>query len=319
MLKPKSGQVLSDFIQARKQPRNQVSTLSGLTNTYIRNLENNEIANVPKERLIAIGVALNLDLTQIDALLFAFDRANLTEDDIPAFINTARNAQLSEAVLPIRDFSLYELILLSMEQPRGHQIIVNDRPTASLMVPGHRSHKDRDILSRHPIYKALNEAIGEARRGNFFSLVSSHRVDHYICRQCLEDYLSDGGDDTERVFRYLHVRALVHALETEARFHLILTWSCANLLFSLKLAGQGRDHDKLSYSAKAPHDLFRGSQSRLFGFITANPALCGCFKDELSQVSRTAITDLADKPAQLAYLKALLLPIKDELKKKALI
>lgn len=314
MFKARSGQVLSDFIQARRQPRNQVATLSGLTNTYIRNLENDEIANVPKERLIALGVALNLDLAQIDELLFAFDRAKLTEDDIPAFIKTARNAKLSEAVLPIRDFSLYELILLSMEQPKGYQIIVNDRPTASLMVPGHRSHKDRDILSRHPIYRALNEAIGETRRENFFSLLSSHRIDHYICRQCLEDYLNGEMDDMERSFRYRHILSLVQTLETESNFHLILTQACANLLFTLKLAGQGRERDKLSYSAKAPHDLFRGKRGRLYGFITENPALCECYKDELTQISQTAIADLADKPAQLAYLKDLLSPVERELK-----
>ena len=319
MLTPTSGQVLSDFIQARKQPRNQVATLSGQTNTYIRNLENNEIVNVPKERLIAIGVALNLELSQIDELLFAFDRANLAKDDIPAFINTARNAQLSEAVLPIRDFSLYELILLSMEQPLGHQIIVNDRPTASLMVRGHRSHRDRDILSRHPIYEALNEAIGETRRDNFFSLLSSHRVDHYICRQCLEDYLTCDMDDTERCFRFAHVAALYRTLETAPNFYLYLTRSCANMQFTIKLAGQGRERDKLSYSAKAPHDLYRGERSRLYGFITENPALCECFKDELSQVSRTTLEDLGDKPVQLEYLDNLLSPVKRNLKEKGLI
>jgi transcriptional regulator with XRE-family HTH domain len=306
MFKSKSGQVLSDFIQARKQPRNQVATLSGLTNTYIRNLENGEIANVPRERLIAIGLALNLDLSEIDTLLFAFDRANLTEKDIPAFIQMGKEARLSEAVLPIRNFSLLELIVFSMEQVQGHLVIVSDRPTASLMDQGHRTHRDSQILSRHPIYKDLNEAIGITRKKNFFSLLENHKIDHYICRQCLEEYINAKVDETERSFRYRHLKALIRTLEKEDGFNLYLTHACANLLFTLKLTDPGKGNDKISYSANAPHSLYRGKRGRLMGFITENQVLCECFKEELKQVAQTVMPETADKKSQIEYLSSLL-------------
>lgn len=313
MNKQRRSDILSDFITAGKRPRNQVATLSGLTNTYIRNLERGEIENVPKKRLIALGVALNLDLPEIDTLLTAFDRASLSVDDIPVFIETARNATLSAAVLPVRDLSAYELIMLSLERAPGHEVIVNDRPTVNLMVEGHRSHTDREILDRHPVYRELNEAIGTARRENFFRLLSKDRIDHYICKACLEEYLRPDLDPMERRYRYLHVKALLNAVQSQPKFHLYLTDTCVNLVFTLKLSGQDGINDKLSYSSRAPHNLSRGERGRLIGFITENPTLCECFKEELSQVTKTVIDSLAGKHHQADYLRGLLAPVAAEL------
>ena len=308
-----SSKLISDFIAAGKRPRNQIATLSGLTNTYIRNLEKGEIENVPKNRIIALGVALNLDLTEIDELLFAFDRSQLTDLDIPVFIETAKKAKLSEAVLPVRDLSAYELIILSMEQFPGRQVIVNDRPTASLMVEGHRSHTDRRILSCHPIYKNLIEAIGAARRDNFHRLISEHLIDHYICKSCLEDYLKNEPDIVERAFRYRHVAEILNIVRSYDNFRLFLTDACHNLSFTIKFSDKSGVNDKLSYSSRAPHALTRGKRGRLIGFLTENLTLCECFKEELLQVDKTKNETLAVKEHQEDYLCRLLAPIAAEL------
>lgn len=312
MDRDKSGALLSELIADGKRPRNQIATLSGLTNTYIRNLENGQIENVPRHRLIALAVALNLDLAQIETLLAAFDRAGLREADIPVFIEVAGAARLSEAVLPVRDLSAYELIQLSLEMAPGHQVIVSDRPTIVLQAMGHRTHTDAAVLDRHRIYPALIEAIGSARRENFHRLAAGYRVDHYLCRDCLEDYLAAAVDTDERRWRYRHVAALLRVVETRANFHLHLTDTCANLNFTLKLDG-GEGHDKLSYSARAPHGIVRGMRGRLVGFLTENPTLCACFRAEWMQIAESVIDPLAAKVAQVDYLNALLSPMAGDL------
>ena len=309
MKRSRSGQCLSDFIAAGKRPRNQIATISGLTNTYIRNLERGEIANVPRERLIALGVALNLELSEIESLLVAFDRARLTLDDVPVFIETAKRATLSEAVLPVRDLAAYELILLSMERVPGHQIIVSDRPTNSLMVEGHRTYSDRNVMFRHAIFGTLVEAIGAARRDNFLHLLRQHRIDHYLCRRCLEGYLSGAADPTEHQWRLRHVAALLEVVGTQENFHLMLTDTCVNLNFTLKLTAGGQGNDKLSYSARAPHEARRGSRGQMIGFITENPTLCACFSDDLSRIADTVVPSLADRRGQIAFLQSLLAPV----------
>jgi len=312
MDKRKSGKILSDFIITGKRPRNQIATLSGLTNTYIRNLEKGEIENVPKKRLIALGVALNLDLSELEILLQAFDRAGLTQDDIPVFIESARTTKFSEAVVPVRDLSAYELIHLSLESAPGRHVIVNDRPTSSLMVEGHRTHADRTILSRHTIFRELNEAIGTARRENFMKLVSTYPVDHYICKACLEDYLAKDQDRFERLYRYRHVLSLLETVKTQKNFNLSITETCFEMLFTMKTSDQNGTNDKLSFSSRAPHSRSRGKRGRINGFFTENPALCKCFEGELQQISQ-AIMPFSNKKQQIEYLYGLLDPIAAEL------
>lgn len=303
--------MLSEFINAGKRPRNQIATLSGLTNTYIRNLEQGQIENVPRNRLIALGVALNLDLFEMEALLDAFDRAQLSSSDVPTFIEISRNITLSEADLSVRDMFAYELILLSLEMTPGRQVIVNDRPTISLLARGHRTHTYRSVKSRHRMYNELIEATGRARRDNFFHLVSGHRVEHFICRKCLEEYLNADVDQEERTWRGRHVAGLLNVIEKERNFDLFLTDTCVNFNFTMKMGGEQGGHDKLSYSARAAHEVNRSKRGRLIGFITENPNLCQCFREELSRVEETVINDLRDRQSQTAYLKGLLAPMVD--------
>jgi transcriptional regulator with XRE-family HTH domain len=309
----KNCKILSEFINAKKRPRNQIATLSGLTNTYIRNLENGEIENVPRKRLIALGVALNLNFSDMELLLAAFDRASLSTGDVPAFIETAVNAKLSAAVLPVRDLYAYELVMLSLERTPGRQIIINDRPTIGLMAHGHRTHSDRTILHQHDIYGELIEAIGDARRDNFFRLAMNHNIDHYICRSCLEDYLEADVDEIERLWRARHVAALLEAVKRQGNFSLYLTDTCVHLNFTIKLAAAAGENDKISYSARAPHDFNRGKSGRLVGFISENPGVCQCFNEELSRVAGTVIDSLAERQQQIEYLNGLLSPVMEKL------
>ena len=303
--------MLSEFINAGKRPRNQIATLSGLTNTYIRNLEQGQIENVPRNRLIALGVALNLDLFEMEALLDAFDRAQLSSSDVPTFIEISRNITLSEADLSVRDMFAYELILLSLEMTPGRQVIVNDRPTISLLARGHRTYTYRSVQSRHRMYNELIEATGRARRDNFFRLVSGHRVEHFICRKCLEEYLNADVEQEERIWRGRHVAGLLNVIEKEQNFDLFLTDTCVNFNFTMKMRGEQGGNDKLSYSARAAHEINRSKRGRLIGFITENPNLCQCFREELSRVEETVINELRDRHNQTAYLKGLLAPMVD--------
>jgi len=304
----RNSQILSAFINAKKRPRNQIATLSGLTNTYIRNLERGEIENVPRKRLIALGVALNLNFKNLERLLAAFDRASLTPEDVPSFIETAENAKLSEAVLPVRDLYAYELVMLALERTPGRQIIVNDRPTNSLLARGHRTHSDRAVIGQHAIYKDLIEATGNARRENFHNLAMNHKIDHYICRSCLEDYLAADVDEIEKAWRAKHVDALLEAVKRLGNFRLYITDTCVHLNFTIKLAASHKDNDKISYSARAPHDHNRGKSGRLVGFISENPSLCQCFKEELSRVADSVIGSLDERQRQIEYLNDLLAP-----------
>ena len=137
--------IAADFINTqmtlKKLPRNQIAAISGLSNPYIQHLENGQIVNVDRKKLIALGIALSFDLYKIDEMLKCFDRTQLSESDIPAFIDPGTKRRFSMAMLPLSALSNYEMILLIGEKIQGHQVVVNNAPTANLWPEGFRTYK----------------------------------------------------------------------------------------------------------------------------------------------------------------------------------
>ena len=58
------AQYVQELIKKCQMPRNQIAALSGLSNPYIKELEAGRFARVRRERLIALAVAVNLDLSR---------------------------------------------------------------------------------------------------------------------------------------------------------------------------------------------------------------------------------------------------------------
>ena len=298
---------VSSLIRHSKKPRNQIASVSGLTNTYIRDLEQGNIANVPREKLIAFAVALNLDLNQTDEMLTVFDRAQLTTRDIPAFLDMAERCRTSSALLPVKDMFAYELVVLASEMIPGNQIIVNDRPTSCLEASGHRSHTDRPLLDSHPVFGALAEAIGAARKSNFINLLAGSRVELYMCRHCLSDYLLLCREEEQKSWRLKHVAATLEALRSFPGFRVYLTNICVNFNFTLKMPDKPeKSNPKVLFSARAPHYISRNNQGRLTGFATENPAVVQNFMDEADMVRQKVAADLVTREQVMQWISSLL-------------
>ena len=196
-----SAQYLIKLIGSRGLPRNQLAAFSGLSNAYIQHLENGQITNVDRKKIIAISVALNLTLHQIDKLLSLFDRSKLSENDIPAFINPGVKRDISSALLPLQASFTYELVILIGESLPGRLVIVNDQPTASLVPKGYRSYFYRNFEDPHPLCASLIEAVGQARKASFFANLQHHPIEHYVCRKCLETYIQHNDCDEEKEWK----------------------------------------------------------------------------------------------------------------------
>ena len=70
-MKQNPNELVETLISESPFTRNQIALMSGLTNTYLRDMEQGKSINVKRERLLSIGVALGLDLENIDKLLNA--------------------------------------------------------------------------------------------------------------------------------------------------------------------------------------------------------------------------------------------------------
>ncbi len=283
------------LLEKSRMPRNQVAVISGLSNPYIRLLEKGETARVAREKLISFAVALNLDLHQTDELLNVFDRANLTLDDIPNFIEMSKQVRLSSALLPLRDVFLIELMFLAIERVPGPHIVVNDRPTSSLRPLRHRTYSCRDMENIHPIHSVLMEAIGSERKRTLTSGLCRHPVECYIPRESLEQYILGAKDAVERDFRLRHVENMIRLMSENDHFRVLLIRETPSFLFSLKIPLKAqKETPKLAFIGKQI-DFFMGKGSRrLAGFATDNQVIIENFKADIELLKQNVIKRYRD-------------------------
>lgn len=294
------------LIERSKMPRNQIAMISGLTNTYIRDLEKGKIANADREKLISLAVALNLDLPETDGLMYAFDRANLGLEDIPRFINTCSRRKISAALHPLKDIYIYELLVLTVEQTAGQINIVHDMPTSSLKAQGHRTYTDRYSVQRHSMYGELVEAMGRERQQNLDKILTESTLNHYICQKSLETYLSEPTDPTETLWRVRHVENLLSYVIRYPNFHLYLTKAASSFIFSLKKTDLPHVNDKIIFMSKSASVPVGERAGRLTGFVTDNPHIVTNFAEELASVQLEVIDQYRDTAHLIHYLETLI-------------
>ena len=302
-----SADHVKTLLKRSRMPRNQVAAISGLSNAYIRVLEHGESASVAREKLISFAVALNLDLHETDDLLTVFDRTKLTMDDIPNFINTSKQMRISSALLPLRDVFIIELKFLSIEWEPGHNLVVNDRPTAALRPEGYRTHSCKDMENTHSIHNDLIEAIGRERQMNLLSKLALYPIDNYICRDNLEQYILNCDDPDERKWRIKHLEATFWHLRHHKNFSIFLTNVVPSFVFSIKLPpASEKKTDRLTFLGKQI-DFFMGKGSgRLAGFATDNQVIIENFRKEVSFLENHIVEKYLDKSKLETYLENLI-------------
>lgn len=305
--KQASANFVKELLAKSPMPRNQVAVISGLSNTYIRDLEQGIIANVAREKLIGLAVALNLDLGETDQMLNIFDRAPLSMQDIPIFLQTAEKGTITSALLPVRDRYSLDLMMLSAERLPGRHVVVSSEPTVCLRAEGHRLYSERRLVEQHLIYGELVEAIGRKRLRALKRNLASHEVEQYVCKNCLEDYLYRCEDPIEKQWRVKHLQNVLDFLEHYDNWKLFLINSCPTFSFVLKTpSAETGENDKLLITRLSPHRFQGRRTGKLTGFTTDNQVVIQNFKDELQGLQDTILPQYLDKKNLKKYLTGLI-------------
>jgi transcriptional regulator with XRE-family HTH domain len=290
------------------KPRNQVASVSGLSNAYISELERGSFAKVGREKLISLAVALDLNLRETEELLAVFNGSNLTKDDIPIFLETVERGRISSALYPVRSAISQLLLFALVEKIPGHLIILADRPTAILRSEGHRTYIDRHMAEAGSIYADLVEAIFRKRKHYLLQRLEKYPTDQYICREILDDYVRKCDDTEEREWRVRHIENLLWHIRNYNNFTLYLTRISANFAFTLNLTTESeKETDKLLFVAKELQFVREARLGRLTGFATDNKIVIQNFKKEVEFIEETVIEEYLDRRRLEAYLEGLLL------------
>ncbi len=298
---------IKELLESSQMPRNQIAGISGLSNTYIRDLEFGNIVNVSRVKTLALSIAFNLTLEQIDDLLNIFEQAHLSSHDIPMIIDISKKVKFSSAMIPLRGRFRLDLMMLSAERILGDLKIISTRPTHSLRAEGHASYSERHFIEKHPIAAELLEAINRERKHFLIQNLKQFDVDQYICKDCIEDYIFHCTDPVEKKWRRSHVKNLLWCLENFEKSKVYITQDCPTFMFVLKKTqGTKQPGDRLLMTYVPPHTTVFKNSARFVGFATGNTNVINNFKNDLETTQSAVVPELCDRESVIEYLGQLI-------------
>ena len=298
---------IRNLMDSSPATRNQIAAISGLSNPYIKELEQDNINNVGREKLLSLSIALDLGLKEIDELLTVFDRSKLSESDIPLFLKVAEKCRFSSALHPINDSYTLDLMFLAAEAKLGEHTIVSTRPASCFRHEGHRLFSEKNLVDSHPIYGELVTSINRERRRRFLLNLNDHTVENIVCAHCLEEYIKNCRDTEEKFWRIRHIRHIINIINGFDNFRFYLARECPGFLFVLKSGRPGvKDPDRLIITTFPPHRLAIKSSRALTGFATQSNAVVQTFKNELKFIHAAVLEDYLDREKLITYLETLI-------------
>lgn len=302
----KSAAFITEAIKRSLIPLNQIATTSGLTNTYIRDLMNGNIAHANRSKLIAFSTTVGLSLNETDDLLTVFDRAKLTLDDIPIFIETAKKRKASNAFYPVRDFFGYELLTLAAEQINGPKVLFSRHPTNALRPEGYRTSIDKGGEKIHEIHSAVKEAIGRERNRNLVEQLTRYPMYQYIQRDSLKGYLASSHDTAERKWREKHLELLISCIRQFDNFKLIITKIPSAFTFFIKYLESMDKPERIFITggdiSQSPHRV----PGQIVGYFTGNKTIIEQFNNDVIILKEHIIKEFTDRKKLLIFLEGLI-------------
>jgi transcriptional regulator with XRE-family HTH domain len=250
--------------------RNQISKISGISNTFLAKVERTEKGgekiNIRRKTLINIAVSLNLSLEEINSLLIEYGHTEVSTSDTPYFLAASEN-QTVTGILPLFSSLALEWFLIGMEKKlsstEGSSLVYAlDQPSHTLKSPEHASLlNEMDFSGKKvlPVHKDLVESACIHRRKLITeALEKGNRISTYICSNCFERYMRGwerykGMDieDKYKMFLREHIQALIKYIETYPdRYKLKLLKKCPRIRYEMLYMPvrnkQGKVENKIS-------------------------------------------------------------------------
>lgn len=308
---------LVSLINASGLNLNHISKSTGISNVYLRKLVHGTINRPGKDKIASIMLALNQSVSAVNVMLKAYDYQPLETADIPAILKNNRRRKIIGGNMPQYDHIYFDLLLTVLERIGGAKILVKNRPSGVFMPA------ELYLLKEYP-YESDNEAarfryqltqalLKERRELFIANLEAGHRVETYICKTCLDEYLArhigraarrEDPRQAELVVQYM-ANALALALKRPDLHQIRIMERCPYFHFLIQDADG--DHPKVSYPGRKLHVFNNQHDMRMLeGFTTDLPLIVGQFKHEVKMCRSASDTALMqDYPAaMMAYLQA---------------
>ena len=298
-MKKKDRNPISDRLEKIGMSTNQLSNVTGIANSYLLSLQKNTIEKPGRDHLIRIGLALFMDMNELNGLLKHYKESEISRDDVTHFSNTIRKGKPRSGFNVLHQTGVnFETLIMSIEQMPGDVKIVTGSPYAIC----------KDSKSYIPIYCAtqgkedtntvnyIKEFLFEKRKTIFDECVKKNRIIHLICRKCLEEYIEHSLKNRTKnsifhefntMFNYIHV----------TNYKVGLLRQCHTFDFQIKIPNSKKDKPIVIFRGKRTEHFVtqKREQHSLNGFYTDLSEIYQSFLNEFEQLESKLTEEGYDK------------------------
>lgn len=298
----KLPQTLNKIIAESGQKTHNISQASGISNTYLAKLIKGNINRPGKDKIASILLALNYSITDINEVLGDYDYRPLHREDIPDILQNNRSRKITGGNLPQYDHIYFDLFLVALERIGGVKILVKERPSGGFMPHELYMMKEFPYEENNAAtsfrYHLIEALLKERTKLFIENCHAGHRIDTYICSDCLKEYLekhigftaqNDQPRRTLLVTRYF-ANALSLAMKLPHIHRLKIMERCP--YFHLQIQDAEGDQPKVSYTGRKLHTYNNQYDRRNFQGITTDlPHVVAHFQQEIVMCRGTVLAE----------------------------
>ena len=294
---------LINIIEESDLNLNQISKISGISNTYLTKLLKKKINHPGKDKITSVLLSLNHTITQINQILADYDYRPLNHHDIPAILKNNRRRKFEGRIVPHFDYIYFELVMAAMESIGGTKIIIKNRPSGIFipmelyMMKEFPTETDSEaarffITFTHDVV-AERKALFQENHGK------GYRYESYICQGCFEDILEKNiGFKAQKESAYkveLYTKYIANAVAATLKFpdqhiHQVVK-RCT--YFQAQIQDADGKNPKVSFTSTRKHYYNKEwEQLNIVGFLSDAPGILDVFFNEVEKY-RTGV-DQAD-------------------------
>jgi len=215
--------------------------------------------------------------------------------------------QSTSVLLPMRNFLAFDLYTIAAIRIPGAHALSSYKPMAALQPRGYRHYEHRERLHEHHLYGDLVEAVGEEMTTRLEQHLETHRVDQYVSRHAMAEYLKTDQDPEQRRWHVHHVRQLLESLDRHPHLDFYLTQESSSFLFTLKTTSETtKANDRILISSLAPPGPKFRNLGLLAGFTTSNPVVVASFMEEVEVLKSMVVEKYREKGDAIRYLEGMI-------------
>jgi len=291
-----------DIIAASDLNLNNISKLSGVSNTYLTKLSKGQINHPGKDKIASILLALNHTVSEINAVLAEYDYRALNEHDIPAILVNNQRRKIEGRILPHYDRLHFEMILAVFEAIGGTKVLVKNRPSGIYQPYALYMMKEFQLEvggeAARFLYALTGRMVQERLRLFRENCRKGSRVVNYMCGKCFSESMDRNigkcvrSEDTAKLKLYAqyYANAISNAVKfpEQHRFHIVER--CSTFEFLIQDADGKKP--KINFTGSSPHSYENPyDQHNLQGFSTDAPPTLRLFEGEVEMCKASLNSD----------------------------